>query len=284
MSILTKICIVVLVVLILLACPVFITQATEPENWKYKYAQEVERSKLATTSAANDKVMLLSTNQQLKDVKSDLDKARQDAKRDLEAIRLEKGVLETKYATLESELKMLATQLAGLNASLKSEIDRSKQLSAYLVDARKTSDKRADEIIRLTSELRDRMADNQRLTAAERVRVERIYELDEQVADLQSQLRSAGIRPGIKPETTAAVGTDATVTGEITIVRSNLASINIGLAHGVVKGMEMTIYRGGQFVGTIRIEDVSVRTSAGVITQKNLTPVKGDKVTNKLTD
>jgi cell shape-determining protein MreC len=182
------------------------------------------------------------------------------------------------------ELKVLATQLAGLNASLKSEIDQGVQLSTHLADARKTNDKQAEEIIRLNSELRDRMAENQRLTAAERVRVERIHELDEQVTELQSQLSKAGISPGAKPETTVAVGTDARITGEITIVRGNLASINIGSAHGVVKGMEMTIYRGGQFVGTVRIEDVSVRTSAGVITQKHLTPVRGDKVTNRLID
>ena len=74
------------------------------------------------------------------------------------------------------------------------------------------------------------------------------------------------------------------IVGTITAVSQDVASINIGSAHGVVKGMKMTIYRGGMYVGTIRIEDVKPRVSAGIITQANLPPVKGDKVASRMSD
>ena len=53
MSILTKICIVVMLVLILLACPVFITQATVVPNYRDLYETAVEDNELLRHQARN---------------------------------------------------------------------------------------------------------------------------------------------------------------------------------------------------------------------------------------
>ena len=52
MSILTKICAIILVVLVLLACPVFINIATVPYNYRDLYQQQKRRADVLMTQAA----------------------------------------------------------------------------------------------------------------------------------------------------------------------------------------------------------------------------------------
>jgi len=52
LNILTKICIVIQLVLILIACPVFITQATVVANYKDHYERQVLRGSVLNQTAA----------------------------------------------------------------------------------------------------------------------------------------------------------------------------------------------------------------------------------------
>ena len=61
-----------------------------------------------------------------------------------------------------------------------------------------------------------------------------------------------------------------------------VASINIGRAKGVRKNMMLKVYRGGHFVAHLRIDMVETNTSAGVVLDKRLDVVQGDKVATDL--
>jgi hypothetical protein len=72
------------------------------------------------------------------------------------------------------------------------------------------------------------------------------------------------------------------IIGSITAVRGDLASLSVGSASGVKKGMEFTIYRGGDFVAFLRIANVDVADSTGIIADRTREPKVGDKASNNL--
>ena len=68
------------------------------------------------------------------------------------------------------------------------------------------------------------------------------------------------------------------MSGTVTGVRGELASINIGSAKGVTNGMELMIFRGGDFVAYLQVQDVQASSAAGIVVKKRLDPIVGDKV------
>ena len=57
-----------------------------------------------------------------------------------------------------------------------------------------------------------------------------------------------------------------------------MASINIGSAKGIKKGMRLIVFREDNFVAHLQIELVDLNNAAGVIVNKRLEPRKTDKV------
>jgi hypothetical protein len=72
------------------------------------------------------------------------------------------------------------------------------------------------------------------------------------------------------------------IDGTITAVRSDLASLNVGSADGVKKGMEFKIYRGDKFVAHLRVAEVFASSCAGVVTDMQRDVLRGDKATTLL--
>ena len=66
--------------------------------------------------------------------------------------------------------------------------------------------------------------------------------------------------------------------GTILAVREGVASINVGSARGVKRGMKMVVHRGEMLIGYLRIDEVSVQEAAGVITDNKIPAATGDKV------
>jgi hypothetical protein len=82
------------------------------------------------------------------------------------------------------------------------------------------------------------------------------------------------------PGAVAAAGPK--VEGSITAVKGNLASLNIGEASGVKKGMRFIIYRGPDFVANLDIAHVDAASSAGVVVDAQREVKQGDKATTKI--
>ncbi|MFB3892729.1 MAG: hypothetical protein ACE15C_11975 [Phycisphaerae bacterium] len=72
------------------------------------------------------------------------------------------------------------------------------------------------------------------------------------------------------------------VTGKITAVKDDMAAIDVGASKGIKSGQRLYIYRGGKFVGFLIVEHVEANGAAGVISEKQVAPAAGDKVTNTL--
>lgn len=278
MSILTKICVVVLLVLILLACPVFITQATVAPNYRQAYERQKVETSLHRMEAKNAMLKLDRVLAQRDAAQGELARVEAAQQQELGALKSELTAWQTKSAELQNNLTRLTTEVAGLKGEAQTFNERNTLLAGQLENSRSEMDKRNREILRVTDLLKQAEAEKDRLDKIARVRYERIRELEEE----NEQLQVGGATAARTAQAPAAPVADGKVTGSITAVRGDYASINVGSAKGIQTGMRLIIYRGAQLVGFLRVEEVDIAQSAGIIIERQLDPMQGDKVTTSL--
>ena len=281
MSILTKISIVVLVVVVLLACPVFITQATVAPNFRDLHQAEVKRSKLFEQQAVYTKLALELSEQQA-------ERARMVAVG-------EKQALETRIKQLEFEEAKLSVAMAALQARLAS-LDEQLMFQLKLAEADKSRADRLDTqaaadrqqirtLIETTSRqnsaLRSEQVKNESARRIVRDLKEQVAALERDKQDLETRLRTVQVATG--PGQKGPAKSVARVEGVIEAVEGTIASINVGKAHGVVRGQRLVVYRGDDFIAYLTIGEVHEDHAAGTISDKEADVVKGDRVTSDAT-
>jgi len=280
LNILTKISIVVLVVLVLAACVVFVRLATIAPNYKHWHQQE-RLSKIAARQQAAQSELAL------RRAVEERDKLREQTTRDKEAYDQRIAGLQTQVSQLQVQLAEEKNKVERMTANdrilavaLDKNVERRKQLASDLDGARTRINNLMDETRRLTEELKETQATNDRLQQTDKVHRENIAELLQQNKDLSEQLARRGAEP--EGEESEAPIAATRITGKIKTVRNNLASINLGSAQGIKTGMKLYVYRGAQLVAYLRIEDVDLDESGGVIYDKQLEPQQNDSVTTSL--
>jgi cell shape-determining protein MreC len=172
---------------------------------------------------------------------------------------------------LKAEMARLAGASEAANA-------RNDMLAAQLDQMRATIDKLAEEKIRVTDLLKQTEIEKTRVDQMARDLQERINAVEEENDELRKSGAVAKTEKG--QEAPSAIG--EAITGTVESEKDNLASINIGSAKGIKPNMKLTVYRGDKFVAFLRIEDVEVGKAAGIIVDRRLDPVQGDKVTTSL--
>ncbi|MFP4054815.1 MAG: hypothetical protein ACLFV7_13215 [Phycisphaerae bacterium] len=280
MSILTKICIVLLAVVALLVTPIFITQATVPANYRLAYEKEVQQKSAALQTsrqyqmaAANARDQLARLQQATSENKADLQRKIADLQRKLDAKQIE-------VASLTGKIDSVQQSLERLEIAYNKEIEYRDKLVAQLEDARESQDRLTAQNRQLSDTLRSTQSQEVRLRKALQMQEEIVAEKEAEIRDLVAKVEDMK-RTGATASTTNGEGevpAPANVSGQITAVRSGLASINIGSAQGVKEGMKLMVYRGDNFVSYLRVEEVRVDRAVGTIADQVLQPAQGDKV------
>ncbi len=277
MNILTKICAVVLLILVLVASVVFINMATVPQNWRMNYEREMMRAQLNEQAVRTQKLL---TNRQAEEIN---------------ALKSDKGTLLTQIAKLEQDKvpnpegilvrqlteqnQALSTSLAKLQLDVDAAGKRNELLAKQLDDGRVKTASLQEQIGRNITELTQEVGKRERAERVVRALERQLQDRDERIAELEKQAvggAAAGAAGAI-----AAVP-QGQVTATITAVRGDHASINVGVAQGVARGQKLYIYRNASFVGYLRIDEADEAQAAGTIVDKQLDPAIGDKVTNDL--
>jgi len=183
----------------------------------------------------------------------------------------------------------LAGQVAQLNDMFQAAETERKQLQDQLTAARK-------QITALQTENFTLGKTNQELERAKRLFEQQIRLMREQNVSLEQTVQTLRSRlqtfatgaelPGPERITgTAAPVAEpeaAPIMGQITEVRGSDASISVGSAQGVKPGMEFIVYRGGDYLGRLRITKVLPDQSAGQLVQTRGVVRQGDSITDKL--
>ena len=285
MDILTKICVVILLVLVLVSVPVFIAQATVPANYRYLYQQERQRSELNAQQAKNAELMLQRVQQQAQASQGDLNGQIAELQRRLGGVREELADEKLKNAKLQTQLDSLDSRLLVLAKANEQHAARNQSLVQTVESLQDNLDELNRENTRLATSERQLMAENERVEQISKARIEQITDLKETVSRLEQQIETVQSGGTISRGPSTAVGTDVEITGTVSAVEpaTSTASVNVGSAQGVAKGMELVIYRGSKFVGYLRIVDVELNQAAGIITNQQAEPRQGDKVATRAT-
>ena len=289
MNILTKICVVVLLVLVLFSSGVFISSAVTPDNWRMNYLNQLARAEQAVTLALNTQLALRQEQLNRDAISKELQAVRSDSVKQV-------GTLSADLATANTDLKKKDADLSAANADLKKSLANlemamgvTKIKDAQLTEASKllatanADNQRLNSTVnQLTSEADRYVSKNKSLAEMNQMQKEYITQLLEQKA---------------QPAPAAGTGTATTVTpsgetpkvdGQVTAVSGDIVSVNIGSSKGLKVGMTLIVYRnvpsGVELVGklTIKPEGLDLSETSGVITGRKGEVKQGDLVTTNV--
>ncbi|MDY6913685.1 MAG: hypothetical protein SVT52_04420 [Planctomycetota bacterium] len=282
MNILTKICVVVLLVLILLACPVFITQATVAPNYRYYYEQETERAEMYAQGLRQAELankLLIQQRDRAVKLAADTNLAKRKEVQQLQSLLAEKQLEATRF---QLSINSINEDLAKLRVNLDHELKRNAALSAKLNESWAKINKITEENRQTGELLRETQAEVERLEKVARVRHEQLAEREEQIRVLERKLEATGKPSDEAPAGAVVVRSSVKISGTVTAVRGDLASVNVGSAKGLKTGMKLIVYRGAEFVAHLRIQEVDTNQAAGIVLDKRLAVKQGDKVATSL--
>jgi len=280
LNILTKICVVFLVVTSLVAAVVFINLATVPQNWRDKYNREEKAHSLLKAKSQGQDEINSQLSSDLNNLRKSLAEQKTKAQAQQAMLIADKGRLNLVIADLNRKLAASATTPRDAGKAATEYLYKQQQALKAAWDA---ESKAKLKMIELESQLLAEQAKNKRLEKALRVTQEKAQSQKDMITRLNDRLGELEVLKESKPGQTLSAPLPAIkLTGTISDVDDNLASVNIGSAQGLKTGMKLIVYRGDQFVGHLKIETVGASESAGVIVNRRLAPQRGDKVTSSL--
>jgi len=278
LNILTKICVVVLVVVNLFASAVFIAYANGSENWKQKCENLESAKQAAEITAANElaHASLLQTD------KANLEKqlvaergAAQEkiSERDAQIVKLEKdkSVFQVSQQGIDTQIAALVTRINTMDVARTA-------LENSLVKANEDKASFQKDITELQGKLAQAEADSRRQDGTIRVLRADVANLREQNERLNALVTAGGSDAGAGGQALAPV---VNIRGQVTAVKGEAVAINVGSAKGVHEGMVLVIHRKDKLVGYLRIDEVEVDEAVGVIEEKQSDPQQGDSVYQK---
>lgn len=280
MHVLTKIFIVLVSMLSVLLVPLVVAYAHNEANYKDKYAQADLQAATAVTRLREEQLASQATKSrmdlELQESRDDNDDLTKSLDRSLADVRkLESQLIrnETLQASIEAKLAILA-----------SSVQASQKLTDNLVGELRTvrSDAAADakRVIDLDERLRELDAQLGVNVAARRALEEELSQLLSELAtavrDVSSYKQKFGIlltNGNIPPPPLSDL--DATVVNVRRGQDQTLAVINAGSRDGIEKGWVMNVARGGSFIATLRIIEVDINRSTGVLELQDI-PNRGE--------
>ena len=278
MSILTKICVVILVLVALLACPVFITQATLIPDYRSALQKERQRSTRNLQQATHAELALRLANLQLDQLRRE-SKAQAGAARARESELLaNEGALMTSIAGNQNTIESMTAERTNLQQLLSNVDGRAERLSQQAATARGKIDALTKETTRLSEMLTTSDSKLETAIRLARFQAERAADLDIKISKLEDELELLRVEGAVAIRKMREKPVPKDLIGTVVAVRGSMASINIGKAAGVKKGIKLLIRRGERFVGYLRVTLVDPDEAAGTLMDLQMPVERGDKV------
>jgi len=273
LNILTKICVVVLVVLNLFVAAVLITHSRVSENWKQQCENMVGARDAAVVTAQNQLIHAALLQGEVTKLQAQLNADKNNFQEKIAALQDQLTKTEKDKSELAANQVAFSTGLAGLSTNVGAiEGGRAEMLKALTAaNAEKGTAQR--EAIELQAKLGLREAELKRQEGRIDVLQRDVAQLKDLVEKYSEQLSRGNV---VDASGTPVAAVD--VKGQVTAVRGEMLSINVGSAKGVSEGMLMVVHRKGAFVGYLRISEVEIDQAAGVIEEKQSDPQQGDNV------
>ncbi|MFA5784867.1 MAG: hypothetical protein WC962_08295 [Phycisphaerae bacterium] len=291
MSPLTKILIVLLTFASVVLCAFVVSYVASADNYRGEaenYKLELQQTSQQTQTA----------NKQLEQAKAQFEQREQQLQKQLADIKNQSTNTETEFTRQKAEVARLldeANKWTALAESFKQAEQEQRQL---LQNAQAELDKARSESVRLKKELDETsVALLERDAVVENLQG-KVKALEEQNYELQSRLnqplKALGQQATMPAPVTVPKGapaprsavpstqpvTNINIKGLVTgiDIKNSMASVSVGMADGVSKGMRFHVIRGDDFICDVLITNVDTDRSVGVLELVQQTPMVGDTV------
>lgn len=276
MNIITKIGIVLIALLGVCVSVVFTRQVLVVEN--YRQGMLVQTVKAEDAVAARDDANLVATtrNQEIARLKREKANLKRDLRVEKEGRVDEVQGLKRDLAKSNSSAEAFGVSF-GENTRLLKEVQEERTtLYGQQAQAVAANRRLENELTSLGNSLADREANIERLNATVRLLKERVVQL--------SELLAAAPGGGATAVVEIAAEEAPKISGTVTAVGDDLASVNIGSVKGIKDRTVLYVYRDDHFIAHLRIIAVDDAESTGQIfdPRAGQTPQVGDKVTTSL--
>jgi len=282
LNILTKISIVVVAVLVLVACPVFIRMAVAPYNYRKAYEESQLQLQNAVAAANVAQLGMQAAQAQLAHQVESQRSASDDSAKRVNDLQNRLSAADVRVAELQASMQAMTASLTELKGTLSREVEQ--RIAAVLAREkdREAINRLQAENQHLESSLKEAEGNIASLTMALRSMEEQNAQLKEMNLDLQKGGAAPTAASASGAESPSAQGKELPkIAGAVTAVDKEIVSINVGSAKGVKEGMVMIIYRGDQIVAHLRVQLVDANQAAGVAFDKQRDPLQGDKVATR---
>jgi len=281
LNILTKILIVAMVLLCIIAMVLVVQHGTLTPNWKSAYENALLESEAYKTQARMDR--------QIADREKD-SKARMLTLRDLKdqqmvqkigQLAAENTRLAAENAQHTSRLELMSAGLASLEASVAEQVQMNRVLTVQ-------RDKQNVDLQQLHAQLRDTTLkaqeyarDLETARQSARVKSDLLARAEARISELEEKLAAGGMAS--RGETIPIPATE--INGRVTevSVEDGVAQLNVGAASGVRVNMRFYLYRGTTYVGDLIVAQVEPNNCAGILKNLQVQPLPQDRVTTDLT-
>jgi DNA repair exonuclease SbcCD ATPase subunit len=247
-------------------------------NYKQAYESlQTEYAGLQEKSKINEQQVIEKTKE-IADLSNKLDAQISSLKTDKAKIEQELASVTRDKKDLDERVKTLATEALKFQETVTGMQGSLTQTRGELEQARAESIKLNKNLDEITQNLDEKVA---QLQAADKEK----KRLLEEKAKLEGQ--ASGKAPAFEPITTSDSGPATRATeqgapvalqGKITNLQGNLATISIGSADGVEKGMVFHVTQNDNFICDIKISDVDAEVAAGSLELVQQQPRIGDVV------
>lgn len=269
MSTTTKIFIVLVCLFAFIFTPMTIQFVARTNNWR-AIAQSYQE--VAQSSQVHNRNLIALTLAEKQAMTDELEAMRATGRKqqeemlklrqDLDHRNVEKARLESANIDLEGKVTMLS-------GAVNVKTNENKVLTEGNGELRQ----RNDELMTRNIDLNDR---NKELSAQLLIREQKLRMMEEENLAIRKEnerLRESGklatpaprlgpVGPGATAEPVGPTATSP-IRGKVTDVQGDMAQIDVGSSDGVAKGMAFVVYRGGAYLGDLRIEVADPRTAVG---------------------
>lgn len=271
MHVLTKIFTVLVSLLAVFLVPLVVVYAHNENSFKARYEQasaqsQVARENLQAAESRHGAVEARLTSQveSMRQSSRDIERQRDEALVQVQQLESQLVAAEAMRAEVRSELAKLASGVQTGSALTSSLVEELRVLRSDALAAER-------QVVELDEALRDVSSQLDVAIAARRALQEELQRVTEDRAELMGRVSEYVARFGALEDEPVALSIrpDRTLTTTVLSVRrtadQTLVEIAAGSRDGIKEGWTMTIGRGATFLGNLRIINVDINRSTGVV-------------------
>jgi uncharacterized protein (DUF3084 family) len=240
---------------------------SKSEDYKKKF-EDSEIARRDETKKLNDDLDAIrgerdnvnTQNRTLVNQKGDLEAELTTARSTAEQLRNDNTQLRNAVDSINASVKALQANLADVEARNKSLMDTTEQAQRALADAEREKLDAQDDRARIEGDLKRA---NDDIAGMERS----LKDLSDQRDNLRSQLDSL-VKLGV--DVSKLIGNNvALIEGKVSAVGAGFVVLSVGQNEGVQLGTPFDVYRGGDYIGRVVVDNVLPNSSTARVTLKS---------------